>query len=346
MTAFRADSLPVSPSLNRVVLVHIPGVTAGFAGAPAHDWLATWSIAWLIETEPDVVAGIRGLGIDVPSLPPGREVTPELMVAAIDWPRGLDVLLQNATDSDAYAGGLRVAARLGEALGTLVYTLVTGPVAARVVRPDWPDERWDRWARVRRIVIGGGNVRGEVGARMVAEARRVLDTAGVRVDLTLAPEPESLVLRGAASLLDDGVAIDCGGTNLKTSRVQSALLAGAPVQVPAPGRVGAEEVLDTMVRALLPMIPSGDGPVAVSIALATYVDETGQPYADQLGTYAPLGHVEIYNAFAEAVARHTDRRLVPMFLHDGAAALAGARHKDRDTDAAIVLGTAIGSGLS
>ena len=45
------------------------------------------------------------------------------------------------------------------------------------------------------------------------------------------------------------------------------------------------------------------------------------------------------------MTRHTGRPVVLWIAHDGACALAGARLDHPDTGAAIVLGTAIGSGL-
>ncbi|MCA0290330.1 MAG: hypothetical protein LCH82_01485 [Actinobacteria bacterium] len=327
-------------------LADVPGVTEGFSGTQGNAWLTTWAIAWLMDAEPGLVARLRESGVDLPTLPSRTEVTPELMTAATRWPPALDLLLRAGPAAPGYDAASAVARRLGSALGALVVTLVTGPARIRAQRPDWPSGRWSAWAAVQRIMLGGGTIRGELGHLLVSEAQEVVDLSGVGVTVHRAPEPESLVLRGVAATVGDGVAIDCGGTNLKASRVRHGRPVGGVQVIPSPGRVSADDVLDTIVRSLLPLLVPGAEIVPVALALATYVDETGQPYDNQLGVYAPLGHVEIQSAFAKAGARHTDRRLAPVFVHDGAAALAGARLTDPQADAAIVLGTAIGSGLT
>ncbi|GAB4076783.1 hypothetical protein GCM10028781_15470 [Nostocoides australiense] len=118
-------------------------------------------------------------------------------------------------------------------------------------------------------MLGGGTIRGELGHLLVSEAQEVLDVAGVGVTVHRVPEPESLVLRGVAATVGDGVAIDCGGTNLKASRVRHGRPVGDVQVIPAPGRVSADDVLDTIVRSLLPLLVPGAEIVPVALALAT-----------------------------------------------------------------------------
>ena len=83
----------------------------------------------------------------------------------------------------------------------------------------------------------------------------------------------------------------------------------------------------------------------MAVALASYVDDSGQPFAGQLGPYAPLGDVDLLRSLRDAVVLHSGRTVELTVVHDGRAALLGARRDDPHTDAVIVLGTAIGHAL-
>ncbi len=332
-----------SPSLNPTVLGHRTGLPAHLAGTAARDWLATWSIAGSMAARPAVVAALNQHGLVVTPLPDGVRVSAALMEAAASWPAALDALVV-AGDSRA----LPVADELGDALAALVATLTTAPEDARRARPDWPPEYWDRWRSVRRVVIGGGVVRGMLGAHVVDRAVARLQQVGVDARLTRATDAAGLGLRGAASrLCGSGVALDCGGTAIKRALVWCDP-EGQQVKtlepLPAPGRVGAQEVIDVIAAAVAEA--ASPGPVEVVLAIATYVDRTGQPYAGQLGPYAPLGEIDLRSGLAEAVGRVVNGRATVTVIHDGAAALLGARAEQSDADVAIVLGTAIGCSLT
>ena len=287
------------------------------AGSQANSWLAAWGMTRRMAARLDA------------------------QTSAAPGPDGLDRLVA-AGDPD----GLLVADDLGLALGALVATLVTGSEASREGRPDWPPAQWDRWGRVRRIAVGGGLVRGPLGVRLVSVAQDWLARTGVVVVVDRVERPEGLVLRGATTLLSDaGVVLDCGATTVKSAVRPSDGPVAAREPVAAP-RGSGPEVLDALaevVAALAPDVP-GSGALPVGMAVATYVDATGQPYAGQLGPYAPLGDLDLPGElaawFEHAVGRPASVRVV----HDGAAALLGAREGDPRVDAAIVLGTSIGSG--
>ncbi|CCH74482.1 hypothetical protein BN11_450020 [Nostocoides australiense Ben110] len=136
MTHFQPTPLPLSPSLNRMLLADLPAVTEGFSGTQGN----VWAIAWLMDAEPGLVARLRESGVDLPAVPSRTEVTPELMTAATRWPSALDLLLRAGPAAPGYDAASAVARRLGSALGALLVTLVTGPVRIRAQRPDWPSE--------------------------------------------------------------------------------------------------------------------------------------------------------------------------------------------------------------
>jgi hypothetical protein len=241
---------------------------------------------------------------------------------------------------------------LGLALGALVATLVVGPADARAARPDWPAERWSAWAGVRDLVVGGGLVAGELGRPMVEVAREWLSHSGIGTRVILAERPETLTLRGVASLLSvtDGIALDCGGSWVKRAVVPSSGDLPA-VRAPAIGS-DAETVVRLVADAVL-AAGSGlnrsafrpPGPGLVAVALATYVDADGQPYAGQLGPYAALGEIDLVPVLREAIEERIGHAVDVRVVHDGWAALLGARLEHPPTDAVIVLGTAIGSGV-
>lgn len=335
--------LATSPSLNLTTFGGAAGLPADLAGTQARDWLTTWSIARLMAADPELMLALAEHGLGVQPLPETSGVSPALMTAAASWPTALDALMM-AGDSRAQP----VADQLGDALAALVVTLSTAPDEARRARPDWSAPYWDRWRSVRSIVVGGGVVQGRLGVRIVDRAVSRLPLAGVEVALTRAADAAGLGLRGAASLLTGpGVALDCGGTTIKRATVTRATgrrhLLPLP-SVPAPGRVGAQEVIDVIADAAVGVL--GELPVEIGLAIATYVDESGQPYGDQLGPYAPLGEVDFGDGLAQALRRRSCEPLSVRIIHDGAAALLGARVEHPDADVAIVLGTAIGCSLT
>ncbi|MEO6999905.1 MAG: hypothetical protein ABI112_17660 [Terracoccus sp.] len=332
-----------SPSLNPTVLADISRLPANLAGTAARDWLTTWSIARSMAARADVLHALTEHGVVVTPLPDVVGVSAALMEAAASWPTALDGLMA-AGDWRA----LPVADQLGDALTALLATLATAPVEARLARPDWTEQHWDRWRSVRTVVVGGGVVQGALGAYLIDRASARLQQAGVDLSITRAPDAAGLGLRGAASLLrGTGVALDCGGTAIKRAPVSLSpdgqqVEPGAPV--PAPGRVGAQAVIDLVADAVADLAPTG--PVEVALAIATYVDRSGQPYAGQLGPYASLGEVHFREGLAEAIGRRVHARASVTVIHAGAAALLGARIDRPEADAAIVLGTAIGCSLT
>ena len=335
--------LPRSPSLNPTVLGDLPGLPVGLAGTAACDWLTTWSIARSMAARPEVVAALTDHGLTVTPLPDVSGVSAALMEAAASWPTALDALVTAAEPRS-----LPLADQLGDALAALVATLSTAPNGARGARPDWPEQYWECWRSVRSVVLGGGVMRGALGVHIVERVAVRLQQLDVDLTVTVAPDAAGLGLRGAASLLPGtGVALDCGGTTIKRAWV-SPTPAGRWIEpmaaVPAPGRVGAQEVIDRLADAVPDA--SRERSVDVALAIATYVDESGQPYAGQLGPYAPLGEVAFMEGLTAALRRRVKGPVSVTVLHDGAAALLGARAAQPETDAVIVLGTAIGTSLT
>jgi hypothetical protein len=171
----------------------------------------------------------------------------------------------------------------------------------------------------------------------------------VSPSLTLVADPVGLALRGAASLLSSsGIAVDAGGTTVKSAHVRMSELVPLPPRS-APMGLDAGDVVGVLADVIGYGLERSDfrpsEPVPVAVSLATYVDADGQPHADPLSPYAPLGDVGLVPRLRDDVARRFGRAVELTVLHDGQAALLGARLDDVEADAVNELDTAIGHAL-
>ncbi len=343
--------LPFNPGLNQTVLADLPGLPPGAAGSRANQWLCSWAIGQRMAAVPPLVAAACALGGGADRLRPLPTIDAEpapttaLIGSGGPWPA-----LLNALVVQGYPPAMALADDLGRVLGGLVGTLVLSTAASRADRSEWPASHWQAWRRVLRVALGGGIVVDALGRRMVAAARAQLARSGVVLDLVLAREPAGLVLRGAAA--DDvatglpvGLVLDCGGTTLKRAVVTAGVLQPR-AGVPAPG-VGwtGRQLVEHLSRAGAEVAPAGDGVLGVALGLATYVDDSGQPYAGQLGPYAELGSLDLVGDLTRSLSGRLGRAVRIRVRHDGASALLGARLDDPRVDAAIVLGTAVGQAV-
>ena len=343
--------LAFNPGLNPVALADLAGLPPGTAGSRANQWLGSWSIGQRMAERSEVLAAaveLAGGAAVLTPLPTVQEhptATMELVERGAPWPALLGTLV-----AQGHSPSLDLADDLGRVLGGLVVTLVSGPAESRAARPEWPPARWESWSRVRRVVLGGGIVAGALGERMLVAASDWLSHVGSPVDIALARDPAGLVLRGAATGgvpggHDAGLVLDCGGTTLKRAVLRAGTLSLRPPS-PAPvAGLAAYEIIDRLVAAAAELDPPGDGPLGLACAVATYVDPSGQPYAGQLGPYAPLGSVDLVGELAHRLRARLSREVTVRVRHDGASALLGARDDDPAVDAVIVLGTAIGNAV-
>lgn len=324
-----------SPSLNLVRIARLPGLPEAMVGARAHDWLSSMGIARRMAE--------RGLADGLP--PVGEGVGPDAIIPAGAYAVALDAMLDGSIEA------LDLADDLGAALAALIATLVLGPADARAARPDWPDAHWARWARVRRIALGGGIVSGRLGARMRQGAIDRLPAYGAAdLDLRLAADPETLVLRGVAARLPDGrvVLVDAGHTSIKPAIALVA--AGRPAAITRSAPIPTSAVLSSHRGAALAdrladiaAEAAGAAEVAAAgFAIAAYTDADGQPIPGP-GAYPSLAEVPLAARLAARLEERLGRPVLVSVAGDGESAAAAVRG---EADAAIVLGTAIGSGLN
>lgn len=290
----------------------------------------------------------RGLGAGLPPVVEGAGMA--AIRAAPPYPLRLDGMV-----ADGHPGALALADEIGMALAALVATLVVGPADARVARPEWPAAHWARWASVRRLALGGGLVSGALGQRLATSAATWLSRFGARdVMVELAADPRALVLRGIGTGLPDGraVLLDAGHTSVKAA--WSEVVDGRPRELRLAAPVAASSLLelrgphlaDRLVEigvAAARDVAPGQTFASLGLAMALYTDASGQPRAGQTSAYGSLAEIPLLAHLRERLTTATGRPIAARASGDGAAAAAAVRGI---ADAAIVLGTAIGSGLN
>lgn len=225
-----------------------------------------------------------------------------------------------------------VGAEVGRRVAALVSTLRQGPHAAPV--PDRSPERvraLEEWVAIDNVILGGGLLRGALGAVVLDEART--HVAGIPpTRLSLAPWAPWLGLIGAARSCVEGehLVVDGGQTSIKAA---------------------VAEVDGGALRRLrmLPATPF-DGRGDVAGVLAGVLSDhrrwvSDEPVPCAIAAYVQDGRPTVFgdNAYERLV--HAPSALLGRFrlLHDGAAAWRGTGRTS--SSAVIVLGTWLGVGM-
>jgi hypothetical protein len=260
------------------------------------------------------------------------------------------------------AGGLAGATtrRFGEYLAYLLLSLLS---------PGDEQPAYRRyWLSIRRVVLGGGLMRGNLGRGMHAEARRVLAAAGRSdVRLELAPRPHLLGLIGAARSADEGapaaLVYDFGNSNVKRGLAryrEGALVAlevrpswsteGLPDAIAgthdaAKAQRLADFMTDVIAGDWRDAVQSGATPSThIAASIACYLRD-GQPLNYDAG-YASLRLLS-HNAagyLSRAVSTAVGTEVTVTLSHDGTTAarvFAGLPHT-----AVVMLGTWLGVGFA
>ncbi|ANS80538.1 hypothetical protein SGUI_3142 [Serinicoccus hydrothermalis] len=247
-----------------------------------------------------------------------------------------------------------VAGAWTEAFTHLLRSLRTPTAADRAARAEWDERDWSRWAAVRRTVVCGGVVAGELGARAARDPR------WVALGAELSPDPARASLLGlAAGLDDDGLVLDLGHSSIKAATVRGGVL--APTRgVPVPWQPfetvtwpSPEDVLGIVVgaaRAALGDVVGApdDGPLEVRVAIANYVVGGVLDEDDTYGTLRRLGP-DPRDLLSRTLTRGLDRPCtVSLLVNDGAAAALGAHDpaQGQEPTAVISVGTSLGLGFA
>ncbi len=345
-------AIPFTPphvSVNRVAIVDLPGLPLDeeVRGRRAYNLLSPEAIlAYAQEHAP-------ALNLD-PAQP--------FDVARRRVPLLVDGALSSAREERRGAAEV-IARRLGRNLAYILLTLHRGDRINREARPDWEDTDWERWRSIRRVWFGGGVMSGELGRRVIGEARAHLENLGcdgvLEIDVT--PYRGDLALYGAARYLSaaqpDAVVCDFGHTAVK--RAHLGLVDGTITQVrsldpiPAPwemhnepraaAEIDPQEVLDFVGEVVARTLQeSGAAGTDLVLSVAAYV-EGGRLLGN--GIYARMSRltIDVRPLVEGAVAARTGRGVRVRFIHDGTAA--AALHAGEVQAAVIVVGTALGVGF-
>ncbi|MGC9347960.1 MAG: hypothetical protein ACP5JG_07475 [Anaerolineae bacterium] len=160
-----------------------------------------------------------------------RQGDPTLPRLRRDIPQYVDTCLESPDPSIARAADA-LARRLGRNLAAILLTLHRGDLVNREARSDWSDEAWARWRDVRRIWLGGGIVSGDLGDRLMDEARSALAEFGYGglFEIAKSHHPQDMALIGASRYAPDSdqdashqahLCLDLGQTSVKRAIVHA-----------------------------------------------------------------------------------------------------------------------------
>ncbi len=340
------DPVHLTPeiSLNRVLLADLPGlpVEPGVIGYSAYDLISSAALATLVRASADA--------LDVDPDQPDSALCVALD-ARIDSP---DPVVRAATDA--------VVRQIGRNLGWVLLALRRGDAANRAARPEWTDEHWAHWGRVRSVWLGGGMVSRWSGPPIVEHAREVLSAYAAQDEIVrLSPYGGWLPLVGAARQapgeVTSALVMDFGGTRIKRARAiyTDQGLAALNIYPACPTdwdaitastavpRERAARLLERMVDAAVEAWPGADCTTLVA-SIAAYVTN-GQPQEYQGGGYVLLRDLSDNAArlLADQLSTRLNTPIRVTLQHDGSCAAAVYAG---DVDAAVItMGTALGIGF-
>ena len=397
MSATRIPTTPPTVSVNRVRIVDLPGLPVDDAvrGQAAYHLLSSEAVvtyalrhaAALGLAKAGLPASAAGAGVPtvppeaglpappagagVPTVPPEAGLPASPAGAGVptvppavrrEIPRLIDARL-HSDDAAARAAAHAIGRRLGRNLSFILLTLHRGDAVNRKARAEWTAADWDRWSRIRRIWLGGGVMSGDLGERMVEEARALLHELGYgeALQIEITPHRGALSLMGAARYLPAGprhaLAFDFGHTMVKRARftldgdtlVAAEHLPSVPTHwshrnVPESAqRYAGEDVRDFVAGVVAQTL--NEHPVDsddLVLSVAAYV-RGGRLLGN--GIYARMSdaYADVRAALEAAVKARTGRAVRLLLIHDGTAA--AALHAGTPHAAVIIVGTALGVGF-
>jgi len=351
-------SIPRTPphfSVNRVRIVDLPGlpIDAEVRGQRADDLLSSRAITRYARAQ---AAALR--------LP--APYAQDTLETRLELPRFVDGCLSSA-QRPVRAAAQAIGRRLGRNLGHILLTLHRGDGVNRAARPDWTAGEWERWAKVKRVWLGGGLVSGGMGKLIVHHARAFLAEVGYagKPQVALTAYPGALTLLGAGRYLPatarHALCLDFGHTLVKRAclgfrdgtltqlhRYEPLMtdldwLGAQRVPNPTTGRQVLDFVAGAIAETLAACLADGRDPGAdLMLSVAAYVRD-GRLLGN--GLYANLSRLsdDARPLLAQAVKARSGRVVQIHLIHDGTAAC--AVHAGEPGAAVIIVGTALGIGF-
>ncbi len=337
------DGDPLVRSLNRAVLVALPGVPVPdeMLGKTGYQLLSAQTL------QDEIAASALAIGLD-PHAPD--------LIRAFDASLAIPPMHPAAT---------RIAQNYGERLGYFLLMLRRGDAPNRAARPQWTDAHWEFWAQVPRVVVGGGMMSGNLGRLAVKTAYALLAAYRANLTLDLSPYAAHLPLvglaRAAPSDVTRALVLDFGQTSVKRglAMYDDGMLLRLDVWPNAPSvcteLFKPEHTLDELRerwRAMQEIIAvswervplENRSTIAVGICISSYL-YNGQPAPGDLGCYAVLGrlapNLEIF--MRDELTTRLGMPIPFYLMHDGAAA--SCAYAGDPNCVVLTLDTAIGNGF-
>lgn len=343
-------------SLNRLLITPFPSITIdGEArGKTAGHLISRHALIQTIRANAD------SLGLLLESI---REESPE--------ENRLLFLFNTCFESDNAAiryHAEHIARRFGRDLAYIILCLHFGDESNRSAQSFAPAGLWDKWHTITRFWIGGGLVAGHLGERAILYAQELLAETGLNLTVALSPYCHIMPLTGVARYADctaaGAVVFDFGNSAVKCAYGQieagqiSALRLPHPFPThnyfdshaismyegkPTPELTGGfmAGVIASTIRQILDNSLPLSATVPCSIAVHL---ENGRGVSDQ-GYYAGLSQLEIPAAdyLSQWLQTRYGLAYQIVLINDGIAA--ATVHAGDENTAAIVIGSAIGSGF-
>lgn len=341
--AFNPRHLTPDASINRVVLVDIPGaaIDAGIRGQSAFDLVGSQALFEMIRTHADDL-----------------QIAPEYVtvsnVEAFVW---FDHCLESRDDTVRQTAQ-RIARRYGRNPGYVLLALRRMDVR-REHRPDWDGWYRQRWWTLPRLWPGGGLIRGHLRDNLVHDILSIfIETQTIPPALMLDTYGAYLPLVGAACCVPadfvSAAVLDFGSTDVKRACAiyRRDMLAELHPFPPVPAgwnnRLDDTTALQEFIAFMAEVIAetcsliTSPAPV-IPVSLAAYMDREGQPYEHKGTIYAALRQVtnNLQRTLANKVCQMTGRNVQIRLIHDGTAAATA-----HPGDTVMTLGTAIGIGYA
>lgn len=310
-------ALTPNASINRVKLIDTPGLPNEWRGQTAYSLLGReFFIQRVLQAFPD-------------------------LARSNDVPMTFDQRL-----AEGHPDAVQVASEMGAKLGYVLLTLKRGDPLNRQARPEWDESYWTHWAGIERVIIGGGLVSGQLGARMIEQANAILNRAYV-LERSICGATLSLVgcARHAPPEAKPMLVFDFGQTAVKRgageyengSLVRLTALPSLPAPDPQHGGVALLRQMVKIVEVTRAALTQTELLPRVVLSVASYVTD-GQP-ADTpfYGRLRECGD-DVTRVLSEAFGAEVK------LLHDGTAA--AHAYAGLSNTAVITIGTALGVGFA
>jgi hypothetical protein len=336
----------VLPSMNRVRLVDLPGISVPLA----------WQnkIGFQLLGSPALIKQIRR-----------KTAVLHLDPRAPDLIRRLNTCF-DSPDNDVRETAEGIAKEYGRKLAYHQLVLKRGDAINRMVRPDWQSIHWAHWAQIEKVWLGGGLMAGYLGEIAAAEAQTFIHQHGFpNYSLQVSKFGVNLPLVGAARTAPANartmLMFDFGQTSIKKGiahyqagqLIKLEPLVSLPAKCPSIGfsrdRSLAEQTRNRILRVVTKAWQKARTrgyrlSHTMAVILACYL-LNGQPRHEDWGCYGRLqlfsSHLQAY--LSEQISASIGENIQVQLLHDGQAAslpYAGMPHQ-----AVITFGTAMGIGF-